>query len=286
MIHYSPSGKQRDIISTEEFEKDMSRQGVKILLETEAGSFCVKRPTSELGVSIVQTSSPQTSILQHSIQTSSPQTSILQHSALSSSSRDISVQPSFIKDRDRDRARIVNFIGGPGIGKSIISALVFAALKVAGHTTEYVQEYAKQLVWTKDFDTLNNQYYVTNHQYNLLKMIETKVKYIVTDGPLCHGLYYNIYNPHNTSNTNKTQDYILKSHFSFSNINIFLVRGNYAYEQEGRLQTEQEAKEIDIVLKHSLRAAKIEFTEFPSLATPENIGKIVEFIVGGMNTEK
>jgi pantothenate kinase-related protein Tda10 len=38
---------------------------------------------------------------------------------------------------------VVNFISGPGAGKSVMSASIFVQLKLAGYNTEYCQEYAK-----------------------------------------------------------------------------------------------------------------------------------------------
>lgn len=174
---------------------------------------------------------------------------------------------------------LVNIISGPGAGKSVISALIFAQLKLQRYNTEFVQEYAKTLVWTKDFNTLNNQYYVTTTQYNLLKQINEKVDFIVTDGPLIGGLYYNLHNPENTSNVEKTQKLILDCHNAFNNINIFLRRGNFSYEKEGRLQTEDEAKEIDVILKHLFRQNNITYDVFDSSANDENIQKIVAHII-------
>ena len=180
---------------------------------------------------------------------------------------------------------VVNFIGAPGCGKSIISALIFAQLKLKHYVTEYVQEYAKQLVWTKDFDTLNNQYYVTKHQYKLLKQIDGKVNYIVTDGPLIHGLYYNTYNPDNTSDITKTTHLILDSHHHFRNINIVLTRGDFAYEQEGRLQTKSEARDIDVIMKQLLKTKQINYKEFLANAEPENIAQMVDYVLQQSVTE-
>jgi hypothetical protein len=174
---------------------------------------------------------------------------------------------------------VINFIGSPGCGKSVISAIMFAQLKLKHYVAEYVQEYAKQLVWTKDFDTLNNQYYVTKHQYKLLKQIDGKVDYIVTDGPLIHGLYYNKYNPDNTSDLDKTTRLILDSHHSFRNINIVLTRGDFEYEQEGRLQTESEARDIDVIMKQLLKNHQIDYKEFLANAEPANITRMVEYVL-------
>jgi len=177
---------------------------------------------------------------------------------------------------DNRKTYVINLIGGPGIGKTTISALVFAKLKMheKGFIVEYVQEFAKQLVWTKNFDILNNQYYVSQHQYKLLKQINNKVDFIVTDGPICQGLYYNMHNKDNTSNVEKTTKFILSSHNEFNNINIFLKRGSFEYEQQGRLQNEEESKEIDIILKHLLKQNNIQFEEFDN-----NVDKIIEYIM-------
>ena len=55
-----------------------------------------------------------------------------------------------------NRTFVINFIGAPGTGKTTICSLVFAHLKIAGYVVEYVQEYAKKLVWEGQFEILNN----------------------------------------------------------------------------------------------------------------------------------
>lgn len=159
---------------------------------------------------------------------------------------------------------IINFISGPGSGKTTMSALTFVRLKQAGYVVEYVQEYAKSLVWTGNFDILNNQYLVTKKQYELLKKINGNVQFIVTDGPLINGLYYNRHNKDNTSNIDKTEQLILQTFSEFNNINIFLERGDFKYEKEGRLQTSEEAAEIDVILKHMLKQNHVEYESFKS----------------------
>jgi adenylate kinase family enzyme len=172
---------------------------------------------------------------------------------------------------------VINIIGAPGVGKTTISALLFAKLKLCGYVCEYVQEYAKKLVWMKDFDTLNNQYHVTKKQFELLQQINGHVDFIVTDGPLIHGIYYNKYNKDNISNIDKTEKYILDCFNKFNNINIVLDRINRKYETEGRIQTEDEAKDIDIVLKHLLKINLIKYKNYP--AEENSIQNIIDFII-------
>ena len=159
------------------------------------------------------------------------------------------------------RTIVINLLGGPGCGKSLTAAALFVALKLRGYSVEYVQEFAKTLVWSKQFSRLNNQHYVSTKQYELLRQMNGVVDFIVTDGPLYHGLMYNMLNPDNTSDKDKTQTWILKCASEFINVNVFLQRGkgSFKYETEGRIQTEEEAREIDVVLAHILKQNKIQF---------------------------
>jgi hypothetical protein len=184
----------------------------------------------------------------------------------------------------KKKTYVINFISGPGNGKTTLSAYLFVKLKLYRLITEYIGEYAKVLVWKKDFDTLNNQYFVTKTQYDLLKQINGTVDIIVTDGPLLHGLYYNRHNKDNNSNIDKTEEFILKCYNEFNNINIFLERGKFEYEKQGRIQTEEESKEIDIILKHMLKASNIPFKSFVSGA--ENIDHIFEYVISIINKDK
>lgn len=174
---------------------------------------------------------------------------------------------------------LINIIAGPSAGKTTICALLFAELKIRGFCVEYVQEYAKTLVWTKNFDLLNNQYYVTQNQFNLMKQMIGEVEFIITDGSILHGLYYNRHNRDNTSNIEKTEKLIIDSYNQFNNINIFLDRGDFPYEVQGRIQNENEAKDIDVILKHMLKQMNINFVKVKSDASDENLEKIITYIL-------
>jgi len=175
------------------------------------------------------------------------------------------------------RTKVITPVGGPSIGKSVICAELFVKLKIMGFKVELVQEFAKDLVWQKDFETLNNQYLVTQTNYKKIKSMYGLVDFIIADGGIVHGLLYNRYNKDNICDVEKTELKILKWLNEFENIFIFLNRGSFEFEQEGRMHSEIESINIDSLLKDLLNEKNINFTEFDSGI--ENINKIIDFVV-------
>ncbi len=173
---------------------------------------------------------------------------------------------------------VINLIGGPGLGKTTMCAILFAELKLKGYNIEYVQEYAKHLVWTEQFEELNNQYHVSQQQYKLLSCIVGKTQIIITDGPLLNALYYNRNNKDNICDISKTEKFILDSYSKFNNINLFLERGDFKYEQAGRIQNETESREIDTIMKHIFRQNDISYNSIKPDVCKENISSIVALV--------
>lgn len=135
---------------------------------------------------------------------------------------------------------VVNFVGAPSSGKTTLAALTYGTLKLKGYSIEYVPEYAKHLVWTKQFELLNNQHYVSKTQYEFLKSVNHQVKIIITDGPLLAGLYYNEYNKDNLSNANMVGTIIEGWMGEFDNMYI-MVKRNHPFEEQGRVHSESES---------------------------------------------
>lgn len=176
---------------------------------------------------------------------------------------------------------IVNFIAGPGVGKSVMTSLIFAKLKMKGINAEIIPEYAKQLVWTEEYELLNNQYHVSYYQNKLLRSLDGKTDVVVTDGCLLHGLVYNMINPYNTSDKDKTKKAILEWFGESKNINIYLERNpNIKYQQEGRQQTLDESIHVDNLLKYQLFDNKIDYKSFE--CGEENIPQMIEYIEDGL----
>lgn len=175
------------------------------------------------------------------------------------------------------KTKVINLIASPSSGKSVCAGLIFAELKIRGYITEYAQEYIKTLIWREELEAIKNQYWVTYQQYLLLRGINNKVQYIVTDGSLIHGLYYNRTYHDNVSNVQKTEAKILEWISEFDNIYIFLERGDYKFEQEGRIHTYEQSLEIQKDLKNLLDELGIKYLTIKS--ERDNIDTMVKYIL-------
>jgi len=171
----------------------------------------------------------------------------------------------------------INFIAGSGAGKSTMASLVYGELKMQHKSAEYVSEYAKGLVWAGKLDELNNQYRVSQKQYNMIKVLDNVVDYIVCDSPLLIALHYNRYSKTNVSNVEKTEEQIKKWMLEFNNIYIYIERNEeYPYEQEGRIQDLQEAKIIDKLFLDLLKELNLPYLSIKS--DKNNVKKIIEYV--------
>jgi len=154
---------------------------------------------------------------------------------------------------------VINMLSGPGSGKSVMAAELFVKMKKLGYSVEYLQEYPKQLVWQKKFDQLNNQYYVSLKYYESIFSMIGHVDYIILDSSLINGVWYNENNVNNVSNVVKTRKMILEKYKEFKNINFFIIRGDYEYQSEGRIESKETAEQIDHEILQILQLENISY---------------------------
>lgn len=172
---------------------------------------------------------------------------------------------------------VVNFIASPNSGKSLTSALVFSELKMNHQKAEYIQEYAKFLIYSNRIDELNNQYQVSYEQYKMLKPMDGVVDYLVCDSPLLLGLYYNRNHTNNICDVKKTEKLLIDKINEFTNVYIFLDKDpDLPYENEGRIHTEEQSKQIQIGLQDLLDEFNIPYLR--AMSGKEDIERIMEYI--------
>ena len=147
---------------------------------------------------------------------------------------------------------VVNLFAGPGSGKSTTCAGVFAKLKLAGVNCEMALEYAKDKVWEESNKVLDDQTYVFGLQLHRIFRMKDKVDVVITDSPILLSIIYD------KTGNKYFSDLVLNQFNNFDNRNYFIERTT-VYNPKGRLQTEDEAKEIDKVLLDLLKDCNIEY---------------------------
>lgn len=172
--------------------------------------------------------------------------------------KDVERQPSDNKsEQQHKRPLIVNFYAGPGAGKTTVALELTAELKKAGFNVEYVPEYAKELVLENKTELLKDQQHVIDEQYRRLDRFRDSVDVIVTDSPLLLG---QVYGEGRISAEYHNQ---IRSYYdSFDNFNLWVTRGNEAYQQAGRVESAEQAKELDGRIMSMIKANKIYYGNY------------------------
>lgn len=159
--------------------------------------------------------------------------------------------------------KVINVIGGPGCDKSLISSAIILFLHLHNKTVETIPDYAKSLVWQRNFEVLKNQYFIAQRQFEMLSLLDGQVQYLITECALPQVLYYNEHYADNICDIGKTRTQILEWNKQFNNINIFVSRGDKKYVHTGRFQDEEQARAIDHGIRSVLSREHIAYTVLP-----------------------
>lgn len=167
---------------------------------------------------------------------------------------------------------VINLIGAPSAGKSVMAANLFAKMKIMGLDVEYVTEYAKELVWEKRNDTFRDELYIFAKQNHRLFRVDGKVNFIITDSPIIMKLHY-------MPEQLDFSETVIKVYEKYNNANIFLTRKNWSFEVNGRNQTEAEARNIERNILSKLEENNIDYLKLPeNTTTEEDMDLIVDYI--------
>jgi len=156
--------------------------------------------------------------------------------------------------------KVINIIGGPGSDKSLLAAAFVMHLSLRGKTVETIPDYAKTLVWQRNFEVLKNQYFIAQRQYEMLDLIDGQVHFLISECSLPQILFYNEYYPDNICDIAKTREQILEWYRQNDNINVLVQRSDRKYVQTGRFQDEEQAREVDRGLRAVLDREHLPYT--------------------------
>lgn len=159
--------------------------------------------------------------------------------------------------------KVINIIGGPGCDKSLFSAAIVLNLNLRHKTVEIIPDYAKSLVWQKDYEALKNQYQIAQRQFDMINLMDGQVQFLVTECSLPQVLYYNEHYPENICDVGKTRHKILEWYKQHNNVNILVERGDKKYVHTGRFQDEEQAIKIDHGLRATLTREGLPYTVLP-----------------------
>jgi nicotinamide riboside kinase len=172
----------------------------------------------------------------------------------------------------KSKTLVINLIGGPGIGKSILASDTFSSLKKEYITCEISHEYIKRKLREKAVKVTQDQIYIFGkQQFQLFGMIDD-VLVIVTDSPILLSAIY----PIDQEKCPLLRGLILKEYLSYNNMMYFIERDeNAQYENEGRYQDLEGAKKVDMHVKKFLEDNKIEYHTIKGIGS-ESLSKIVQ----------
>ncbi len=156
--------------------------------------------------------------------------------------------------------RVINIIGGPGCDKSLFTSAIILYLCLHQKTVEQIPDFAKSLVWQKDYEALKNQYHIAQQQFRMIELLDGQVQYLVTECSLPQIQYYNEHYPDNICDRAKTREQILDWYKQHNNVNVLVERGERRYIHTGRFQDETQAREVDRGLRQTLLREGIAFT--------------------------
>lgn len=158
-------------------------------------------------------------------------------------------------------SKIINLFAGPGAGKSTIASGIFYNLKSKNYKVDFVQEFAKRLIFENRVDILqSDQLFILANQNRdlLIRTNQQTFDYIIMESSI---LLSNIYlNELSIYDNYLFKQFTLKLFTQYDNINFFLVRNNKEkFDQVGRIHTFYESVEIDLNILRYLKNNNINF---------------------------
>jgi nicotinamide riboside kinase len=164
-------------------------------------------------------------------------------------------------------SKVINLLAGPSAGKSTNAFGLSWYLKAKRVNCEFVPEYAKEIVWEKNWSLLDDQIHIFGEQHRRQYRLLGQVEYMTTDSPLLLSTVYmreglKKYKPHGDID-HDFEDFVIDIFNRFENHNYYIDRGNRKFIQEGRTQDYERALEKDRQVRELLERRNIVYKVVP-----------------------
>lgn len=163
--------------------------------------------------------------------------------------------------------------GGPGSGKTTLAYKLAGALKERHHDIHLVQEFIKLWAYQKRIPKSFERLTVFERQLSEEDTWMPYVRAIITDSPILLSPIYSIYHKQNMC----TEFLSITNEFekNFPSLNFYLGR-QFSYVQDGRYESEEEAKAVDrVIMDQMVQHLPRETTYFEPLSFDQMI-EIIE----------
>jgi nicotinamide riboside kinase len=180
--------------------------------------------------------------------------------------------------------RRICLFSGPGAGKSVTAAGVYAHFGRLGHNIELVREFIKEeLVYLGLFPEGFDQTWIMGCQIRREEKALRNNKLIVTDCPLLLGAVYT--KKYDAPCADHLIGQALKFEERYPSLNIFLSRDGIPYEDANRYQDAEDAKSVDQMVLDLLAETGTEYTMIKTLDQRKLMDYIADRIGGHCNVE-
>lgn len=151
-------------------------------------------------------------------------------------------------------------LGGSGIGKSTAAAGLYHEMKLRGTNVELVREYVKNWAWDGKKIGQYDQIYIFGKQSRSEYMLYGKVDYVITDSPiLLSPIYEKYYNNGESIIEEAAVKFLDKAKSNGVQHINFLLERQKQFNPEGRYETEEQAKQVDLEVRKFISYHNIDY---------------------------
>lgn len=183
------------------------------------------------------------------------------------------LQKEIIKHTKKKDTFIISFVGASGAGKSTAALGTTYQLKKRAKSVEYVDEFAKRLVYTDLLEKyIPNQSYIVAEQYKIIYDLLGKVDYIISDAGLEISALH-------SSGEKVIEDlaWYLASKINQFTILIERDTDKVKFEEDGRIEDEEESRLFGEKLEEYLKSNNAQYVKVKgSDAAIEMALKVIE----------